>query len=729
MSLGFQAYCTVSIENQNLYTNHVQEEKIAQLQEFANQLIQSRHYDAPAIAERRAAVLQRWSTLKSALNQRRSKLGESQSLQQFQREAEEAEAWIAEKMQIASDESYKDPTNLQGKLQKHQAFEAEVSANEERIFGVMNMGQGLIDSHQCAGSEKAVQDRISSLQEQWDELLAKSGETSQKLKEANQQQQFNTSVKDFDYWLGETEALLSSEDIGKDLPGVQNLVKKHQLVEADIAAHEDRIRDLNSQADHFVRSDHFDAASIQEKQAATNKRYEKVKELAGVRRGKLNASNTLQQFFRDVDDEESWIKEKKLLTGSDDYGKDLTGVQNLIKKHQRLQAELDGHQPRMTAVCENGERLSQANPLSAAQIKSRCDQLERQWKELRGLSAARHSKLEDSLAFQQFNASLDEEESWINEKHAVVSSEDVGDTLAAVQGLLKKHDVFETDLAVHKDRVNDIEQQGQGLINHGNYQASNIRQRTAGMKTKVVNLEQAAAVRKTKLNDNWVFLQFNWKADVVESWISDKETHVKSEDFGKDLTSVQTLLTKQENFDAGLQTFAQESIHSLTALQEELVAAKHAQSGAIRQRHSDVIKRWEKLRKDSEARKAKLLRSQEQFKKVEELFLLFAKKASTFNSWFENAEEDLTDPVRCHSVEEIKGLKDAHTQFLGSLSQARADYKQLAALDKQIKSYNVTTNPYTWFTMGALEDTWENLQKIIKVGVIMLMFPDMQKSG
>lgn len=139
----------------------MQEEKIAQLQEFANQLIQSRHYDAPAIAERRAAVLQRyclcgvsviglivkmlflrWSTLKSALNQRRSKLGESQSLQQFQREAEEAEAWIAEKMQIADDESYKDPTNLPGKLQKHQAFEAEVSANEERIFGVMNMGQG-----------------------------------------------------------------------------------------------------------------------------------------------------------------------------------------------------------------------------------------------------------------------------------------------------------------------------------------------------------------------------------------------------------------------------------------------------------------------------------------------------------------------------------------------------------------------------------------------------------
>lgn len=42
-----------------------------------------------------------------------------------------------------------------------------------------------------------------------------------------------------------------------------------------------------------------------------------------------------------------------------------------------------------------------------------------------------------------------------------------------------------------------------------------------------------------------------WKADVVESWIADKETHVHSEEYGRDLSSVQTLLTKQETFDAG----------------------------------------------------------------------------------------------------------------------------------------------------------------------------------
>lgn len=105
---------------------------------------------------------------------------------------------------------------------------------------------------------------------------------------------------------------------------------------------------------------------------------------------------------------------------------------------------------------------------------------------------------------------------------------------------------------------------------------------------------------------------------------------------------------------------------------------------------------------------------QDQFRQIEELYLTFAKKASAFNSWFENAEEDLTDPVRCNSIEEIRALREAHAQFQASLSSAEADFQALAALDQKIKSFNVGPNPYTWFTMEALEDTWRNLQKIIE---------------
>ena len=34
--------------------------------------------------------------------------------------------------------------DLQGKLQKHQAFDAEVVANKDRIFSTISMGQGIV---------------------------------------------------------------------------------------------------------------------------------------------------------------------------------------------------------------------------------------------------------------------------------------------------------------------------------------------------------------------------------------------------------------------------------------------------------------------------------------------------------------------------------------------------------------------------------------------------------
>ncbi|KAK7505097.1 hypothetical protein BaRGS_00003667 [Batillaria attramentaria] len=641
-----------------------QEEKINSLQQFADQLVSSNHYDAEAINEKRDQVLDRWAKLKDALIDNRSKLGEAQTLQQFSRDADEMENWLQEKLQIALDESYKDPSNIQSKFQKHQAFEAELAANADRLQALLGTGQNLIDRRQCAGSEDAVQARLESLASQWEELVGKSSEKSDKLKEASKQQTYNAGVKDIEFWLGEVEQMLSTEDHGKDLASVTNLLKKHQLMEADITAHEDRIKDLNSQADQFVEARVWEAESINERKRTINERYEKIKELAIHRRNRLNEANTMHQFLRDIDDEEAWIKEKKLLVGSDDYGRDLTG-----------------------SVHETGEKLMSESNIGASDIRSRLDQLTESWNELKEMATTRGQKLEQSYEYQQFSANVEEEESWISEKQHLLSGGDFGDTMAAVQGLLKKHEAFETDFQVHRDRCTEIKKEGQRLIDDGNHNADSIAQRIAGLEQKLGELESAAA---------------------------DKETQVRSEDFGRDLSSVQTLLTKQETFDAGLQAFEKEGIQTITTLKDQLVNARHAQTPAIERRYNDVIARWQKLLADSEGRRQKLLLLQEQYRQIEDLYLTFAKKASAFNSWFENAEEDLTDPVRCNSVEEIKALREAHDQFKASLSAALADFNQLAALDKQIKAFEVGPNPYTWFTMDALEETWRNLQKIIK---------------
>lgn len=527
------------------------EEKIAALQVLADQLIAQDHYANKLIDDKRAQVLERWRHLKEDLIEKRSRLGDEQTLQQFSRDADEIENWIAEKLQLATEESYKDPANIQSKHQKHQAFEAELAANADRIQSVLQMGGNLITKNQCSGSEDAVQKRLTQIADQWEYLTQKTTEKSLKLKEANKQRTYIAAVKDLDFWLGEVESLLTSEDAGKDLASVQNLMKKHQLVEADINAHEDRIKDMNNQADSLVESGQFDSAGIQEKRQSINERYQRICNLAAHRQARLNEANTLHQFFRDIADEESWIKEKKLLVGSDDYGRDLTGVQNLKKKHKRLEAELASHEPAIQAVQEAGEKLMDVSNLGVPEIEQRLNALNQAWVELKSLAATRGQKLDESLIYQQFLAKVEEEEAWITEKQQLLSVEDYGDSMAAVQGLLKKHDAFETDFAAHRDRCSDICDHGDTLVANNNHHADSISQRCAQLKKKLENLSALAGRRKNALLDNSAYLQFMWKADVVESWIADKENHVRSEEFGRDLSTVQTLLTKQETFDSG----------------------------------------------------------------------------------------------------------------------------------------------------------------------------------
>ncbi len=328
--------------------------------------------------------------------------------------------------------------------------------------------------------------------------------------------------------------------------------------------------------------------------------------------------------------------------------------------------------------------------------------------------------MDQSLAYQNWRAAIEEELSWINEKQHLISGSECGNTLAAAQGLIKKHDAFETDFNVHKERLLDIIKQGEALIESNNHHSSSIKESLEVSKDMIQKLSDNAQVRKVRLQENWAMLQFFWKADVVESWIAEKQAQLRSTDTGHNLSSVQNLLAKHDTFVSGLQAFENEGIKTIIQLKDQLSAAISASSASaqdearIKQKFDLVLERWNSLLAASDSRRSELKVSESKFRDIEELYLLFAKKASTFNSWFENAEEDLTDPVRCNSTDEIHELIKAHERFLSTLDNAMVDFDELQELDKKIKLLQMGPNPYTWFTMDTLRDTWRSLHKAIK---------------
>ena len=104
-----------------------------------------------------------------------------------------------------------------------------------------------------------------------------------KLKEADSQRTIIAAVKDLDFWLGEVESLLTNDEVGKDNASSQNLMKEHKQVEADITAHEDRIKELSV----LVDSGQFDSNEIRDKKENISNRYKHIQSLAANRKAQL----------------------------------------------------------------------------------------------------------------------------------------------------------------------------------------------------------------------------------------------------------------------------------------------------------------------------------------------------------------------------------------------------------------------------------------------------------
>ena len=144
------------------------------------------------------------------------------------------------------------------------------------------------------------------------------------------------------------------------------------------------------------------------------------------RREKLQQVQRVQQFYRELEDEKPWIREQEPSAQSTNYGRDLIGVQNLVKKHQALMTELAGHEARIRRTLNSGEDMVQREHYATPDIKQRISQLQAKWDLLKEKALKRKHDLDDALQAQQYFTDANEVDAWIKEKEPQVSSTDYG---------------------------------------------------------------------------------------------------------------------------------------------------------------------------------------------------------------------------------------------------------------------------------------------------------------
>lgn len=314
-------------------------------------------------------MLDRRQKVKTKAQQRTQELEASESYQEFCTEVDEVKKWLFQKTRTASDQSYRDLTNIERKLQKHEAFERELRANEGQIRHVNKLGQALIAQESYRKDDVAR--TLKDLNDEWQKLVGLSLEKGRRLRQAGAQHSYNTSIDDVDRKIDEIDGNLKTSNVGNDLRSCKELLKRHESLENELNQCASRVDDLMKLSEEMSHDDHFDSDAIKDKALESRKKLQDLDAPINKRRDDLEESLKFYKFLFELDNELQWIKDHMALASSDALGQNLHQAQNLYKKHKKLEAEIVGHQPVINKSLEGGQLLiDQGHPEGRKVTKS-----------------------------------------------------------------------------------------------------------------------------------------------------------------------------------------------------------------------------------------------------------------------------------------------------------------------------------------------------------------------
>ena len=141
--------------------------------------------------------------------------------------------------------------------------------------------------------------------------------------------------------MSENQRLVSQDNFGFDLAAVEAAAKKHEAIETDIFAYEERVQAVISVASELETEKYHDIDRINARRDNVLRLWNYLLELLKGRRSRLELSLQLQHNFQEMVYILDSMEELKVRLLSDDYGKHLLGVEDLLQKHSLVEADIN----------------------------------------------------------------------------------------------------------------------------------------------------------------------------------------------------------------------------------------------------------------------------------------------------------------------------------------------------------------------------------------------------
>ncbi|XP_056250812.1 spectrin beta chain, non-erythrocytic 1 isoform X2 [Seriola aureovittata] len=643
-----------------------------------------------------------WNELHKMWENRQNLLSQSHAYQMFLRDTKQAEAFLNNQEYVLAHTEM--PTTLEAAeaaIKKQEDFMTTMDANEEKISGVVDTGRRLVADGNI--NAERIQEKVDSIDQRHKKNRAAASDLLMRLKDNRDLQKFLQDCQELSLWIN--EKMLTAQDMSYDeARNLHSKWLKHQAFMAELQSNKEWLDKIDKDGQTLMAEKPETEAMVKEKLASLKTMWEDLESTTQTKAKCLFDANKAELFTQSCADLDKWLAGMDGQLQSDDYGKDLTSVNILLKKQQILESQVEVRQKEVEELQSQSQALSQEGK-GSEEVDGQRISVERKFQSLQAPLQKRRHNLMASREIHQFNRDVEDEILWVEERMALATSTDHGHNLQTVQLLIKKNQTLQKEIQGHQPRFDDIFERSQHILREDSPTSDLIRQRLDELQSLWEQIRKETEKRHSRLSEAHEAQQYYFDAAEAEAWMSEQELYMMSEEKAKDEQSSVAMLKKHQILEQAVEDYA-DTVHQLSSTSRGLVAAGHPDSERIGMRQSQVDKLYAGLKDLSEERRGKL----------DERFRLFQlnREVDDLEQWIAEREVVAGSHELGQDYEHVTMLQERFREFArdtGNIGQERVDGVNRLADELINTGHGDAATIAEW--KDGLNEAWADLLELI----------------
>uniref|UniRef100_A0A8C5Q9F5 Actinin alpha 4 n=1 Tax=Leptobrachium leishanense TaxID=445787 RepID=A0A8C5Q9F5_9ANUR len=325
--------------------------------------------------------------------------------------------------------------------------------------------------------------------------------------------------------------------------------------------------------------------------------------------------------------------------------------------------------------------------------------------------------------FQKFSQKAAIHEAWTDGKEAMLKQKDYESaTLADIKALIRKHEAFESDLAAHQDRVEQIAAIAQELNELDYYDSPSVNARCQKICDQWDVLGSLTFTRREALEEtakqlesiDQLYLEYAKRAAPFNNWMEGATEDLQDMFIVHTIDEIEGLIAAHDQFKSTLPDADRERVAILDIQdQAQKIADQHHIKLASGNPYTSITpqtinSKWEKVQQLVPKRDNALKSEQDKQQSNERLRLQFANQANVVGPWIQSKMEEVG-----RIAIELVGTLETQLSHLKQYEQSIITFKpNIDKLEQQhqlIQEALIFDNKHTDYTMEHIRVGSEHL--------------------